>query len=311
MKTDHNQIRRTVEKLKDIYGFKGLLHFTDFSNLQSIYNRGSIYSRNFCHNQNVAFYDVADQDVIKHTTIDIKNCARFYYKEKTMTLYRNEGIKEDGSSPHIPIPVYLLFDEEILYLDHTVFTDGNAGSRNTTYGNNYRFFHDVMDWDTIFHRGPIGLEEGPEKWEFKRKRQAELLSKQPISLDYLRKIIFRCNADYKRACNLFGESDLYVVDSRMFNNERNYVKDYKIEIINSGYKRSLILKFSTNRPVINHDKHGYKLYDMNNNQIRRVFITYPESSNTEFNLEINDIPKSPFKLRFWFYNIPSIEELIR
>ena len=43
-----------------------------------------------------------------------------------MTLYRNEGIKVDGSNPHVPIPVYLLFDEEILYLDYTIFTDGNA-----------------------------------------------------------------------------------------------------------------------------------------------------------------------------------------
>ena len=311
MKTDHNQIRRTVKRLRRDYGFKGPLHFTDFLNLESIINLGYIYSRNFCNDRDIKFNDVADQKVIRHTKLDVQNCARFYYKEKTMTLYRNEGIKEDGSFPHVPIPVYLLFDEEILYLDHTIFADGNAGSKYTTYGKSYEFFNDIMDWDTIFHRGPIYLDEGPEKWEFKRKRQAELLSTQPISLKYLRNIIFRCNADYKRACNLFGESDLYVVDRDMFNNERNYIKDYRIEIDNSINKRSLLLTFSTNRPVFNHAKHEYKLFDMNNNQLSRVHIKYSQTNSTEFNLKIDTIPNTAIKFMFWFYGILSIEEQIQ
>jgi len=311
MKTDHNQIRRTVKRLRRDYGFKGPLHFTDFLNLESIINLGYIYSRNFCNDRDIKFNDVADQEVIRHTKLDVQNCARFYYKEKTMTLYRNEGIKEDGSFPHVPIPVYLLFDEEILYLDHTIFADGNAGSKYTTYGKSYEFFNDIMDWDTIFHRGPIYLDEGPEKWEFKRKRQAELLSTQPISLKYLRNIIFRCNADYKRACNLFGESDLYVVDRDMFNNERNYIKDYRIEIDNSINKRSLLLTFSTNRPVFNHAKHEYKLFDMNNNQLSRVHIKYSQTNSTEFNLKIDTIPNTAIKFMFWFYGILSIEEQIQ
>lgn len=311
MKTDHNQIRMTVERLKEVYDFKGPLHFTDFLNLASINNLGNIYSRNFCHHQNIEFNDVADQEVIQHTTIDVQNCTRFYYKEKTMTLYRNEGIKEDGSLPHVPIPVYLLFDEEILYLDHTVFADGNAGSRYTTYGSNYEFFEETMDWGTIFHREPIYLEDGPEKWDFKRRRQAELLSTKPISLEYLRKVIFRCNADYKRACNLFGKSDLYVVDKNMFNNRNNYINDYSVEIINSSNKRSLLLKFSTNINVMNHDKHEYKLLDMKDNELRKVKITYPQPySGTNFNLEIDEIPNIPFKFQFIFYDVLSIEEKI-
>ena len=88
-----------------------------------------------------------------------------------MTLYRNEGIKVDGSNPHVPIPVYLLFDEEILYLDYTIFTDGNAGSEYTKYGIDYNFFNNIMDWSTIFHRGPIYMGDGPDKCEFKRRKR--------------------------------------------------------------------------------------------------------------------------------------------
>ncbi|WP_347352422.1 DarT ssDNA thymidine ADP-ribosyltransferase family protein [Acetoanaerobium noterae] len=310
MKRDHSAIRKTVSQLKKVYDFKGPLHFTDFLNLASINKLGSIYSRHFCQDQNVEFYDAADQEVIHKTIIDVQNCVRFYYKEKTMTLYRNEGIKEDGSNPHVPIPVYLLFDEEILYLDHTIFTDGNAGSGHTRYGTDHNFFYN-MDWGTIFHRGPIYMEDGPEKWEFKRRRQAELLSKEPISLDYLRSIIFRCNADYKRACNLFGENKLYLVDPNMFNNERNYIKDYSIEIIGSGEKRTLKLTFETNQPVKKHEKHGYKIFDMKDNLIERVPIAYHSPTERKFGLEVKNIPNHSFKFEFWLYDILSIEEIIR
>lgn len=310
MKRDHDQIRKTVKKLKEAYGFKGPIHFTDFSNLAPLFNFKNIYSRNFCLSQDIRFYDVADQGIIQRTKIDVKDCVRFYFKEKTMTLYVNEGIKEDGANPHVPIPVYLLFNEEILYLDDTIFTDGNAGSRNTMHGIDNVFLNNTMDWDIIFHRGTIYLEDGPEKQEFKRKRQAELLSTKPISLNYLKKIIFRCNTDYQRACNIFGENPLYSVDRNMFNNKRNYIKDYSIEIIKLRYKRSLVLKFITNIPIENNGKHGYKLFDMGNHQLRKVFITYPESFNREYNVTINNLPNCPFKLKFWFYNVLSIEEQI-
>ena len=310
MKKDHGQIRQAVENLRGTYGFKGPLHFTDFTNLQSIKSSGVICSRNYCHDNKIDFYDVADQGVIKHTSIDVQNCTRFYYKEKTMTLYVNEGIKEDGANPHIPIPVYLLLDEEIIYLDDTIFTDGNAGSQNTKFGDDCEFFNKIMEWDIIFHRDPIYLDEGPEKWEFKRKRQAELLSTQPIPFKYVKSIIFRCRADYKRACNIFGENNLYLVDRNMFNNARNYIKDYNIEVVNSASKKHLLLQYSTNFPVTNHEKHGYELFDMNNNELKKTRIIYPESFSTSFRLKIEDVPDTPFKLRFWFYNILSIEEQI-
>ena len=117
------------------------------------------------------------------------------------------------------------------------------------------------------------MEEGPDKWEFKRKRQAELLSAQPISLDYLRKIIFRCNTDYD------------------------------VDIVDEGNIRSLLLNFNTNLQVINHIGHRFELYDMNNNQLQSIRINYPETPCTEFKLRLDNIPNSPTQLKFWFYNI--------
>ena len=50
---------------------------------------------------------------------------------------------------------------------------------------------------------------------------------------------------------------------------------------------------------------------MNNNQLKSIGINYPETYGTEFKLTINNIPNSPFQLKVWFYNILSIEEIIK
>lgn len=97
----------------------------------------------------------------------------------------------------------------------------------------------------------------------------------------------------------------------MFNNERNYIIDYDVDIVNSGNISSLLLNFNTNLQVINHIGHRFELYDMNNNQLKSIGINYPETYGTEFKLTINNIPNSPFQLKVWFYNILSIEEIIK
>lgn len=231
-KDDVEQIKNYINSLMTGYGFRGPLHFTDFTNLKSIFESGFLNSREFCNNNNINFTDVADKEIIDHTMMDVKQCVRFYYKEKTPTLYRNEGIKLNCEKPHVPIPVYLLFDNELLYLDNTVYSDGNAKSRFTTFGDDYDFFAS-MDWRWIFDRDPIYAEDGPEKWEIKRKRQAELLSLDPVPLNYIRKIIFRCSADEKRAINLFGYDDKYCINGSMFHNLHNYIYDYRISFRNN------------------------------------------------------------------------------
>lgn len=309
MKKDTAQIKRIVQDLKREYNFQGPLHFTDFSNLKNIFEQRHIYSRNGCAKRRIDFLDVADQSVISNTSFDVKNYTRFYYKEKPMTLFINEGIKEDNSSPHIPIPVYFLVDEELLYYDDTIFTDGNAASRNTRSGNSHEFFQ-FMDWQVIFDRDPIRLEEGPTKQEFKRKRQAELLSQSPVSLDVVKKIIFRSIADYKRACNLYGVDDLFSVDRNMFNNCRNYIKDYEVELNNSGDKRNIAIKFETNLSISSRYKSEIHIYDLNSNSKHRMIFENDGKGESNFVLKCPSVPYNSFKLQVYFYGVLSIEEVI-
>ena len=244
MKDKKENFKIKICELEKKYGFKGMLHFTDYSNLKSIFKEKSLFSRGYCNNNKMNFKDVADKDVINHTNNEVKRYARFYYKEKTPTLYKNEGIKIDNKDPHVPIPVYLLFDSKIIYMDNTIYSDGNAGSKYTKFGQDFEFFNNI-DWETVFGRGVISFDlPDIERMEIKRIRHAELLVKESVSLKYLKKIIFRSECDYKRAIDEFGYSNLYEIDKTLFNCENNFVKDYEINYNSKENYINLDIKFN-------------------------------------------------------------------
>lgn len=315
-KRDIEKIKLIVEKLKSRYGFRGPLHFTDFSNLDSIFKSGFVGSREYCETNGINFLDVADQEVIEHTNFEIKKCTRFYYKEKTPTLYRNEGIKGDNATPHVPIPVYLLFDEEILYFENTIFSNGNAGSYYTDFGNNSEFFEN-MGWNLIFHRGPIY--EGEDKILITRKRNAELLSLEPIELRYLKKIIFRCETDRKRAIYKYGNSSLYDVESNMFNNYNNYIKDYNIIVKDDIIKINLELqrlksKYSIKLIVENEEKESINKKIKNKSVIYKdIFNAETEDSSCAISIDVIYKEKIDelYKVKVYMNNNLSIEDCIK
>ncbi|MFA9423541.1 MAG: DarT ssDNA thymidine ADP-ribosyltransferase family protein [Sedimentibacter sp.] len=301
MKGDCEELRRTVRRLKKDYDFRGLLHFTDFLNLSSIISVGYLCSRDLCYANNIDFVDSFKQNTIHHTSKELINFTRFYYVEKNNVNYME----------NLAIPVYLLFSEEIICLSLATFSDGDADSKYSKYGADYEFFNYVIDWEVVFDKNIVQHSlNGPVKQSMVRKRRSELLIDEPVPLNYLKNIIFRCNADFKRACNLFGKSKLYLVEPHMFFNEKNYIKDYNIvynKLIDSDV---FVLHFSSNLPVENNEKHQYGLYDLNDKLIRKTGVTFIESSNTEFNVEVNNIPDYPVKFKFWFYGVLSIEETI-
>ncbi len=268
-KRDANEIRDFVKWLKRKYNFVGVLHFTDFSNLKPIINNEFLYSRNYCHKQHIDFKDGSNHSVLDRASDFVHNCVRFYYRGKTPTLYNNEGIKlaEYCDVMHIPIPVYLLFDEELIYLDNTYFTNGNATTSER--GSTFLFFK-AMDWDTIFHCKWFD-QEGRDY--IVNKRQAELLCSSPVPLKYLKKIVFRCEADKKRAINIFGNDSRYTVDINLFSDknvsmashrcfENNFINDYFINIIrDSKNNLSLVsLKLFYQKPFTDY-KTSFKILD--------------------------------------------------
>lgn len=273
---DKSELQNAIECLKNKYEFDGMYHFTNFTNLKSIFNAGFLYSRHDCTENKYIFKDAASKEVIHKTELEIKKCARFYYRDQSYTLYANEGIKRADfiTDSHCPIPVYLVFNEDLILDDNTYFSDGNAKSEYTSICNSSVFFKS-MDWDSIFS---IGSLKGTyrERLETKRKRQAELLSTTPVSLKNLKSIYFRSIADKRRAINLFGNRDYFLVDCKKFSSknfqtckeeyENNFITDYKYKILNQRNSRgALLLKINFNKENIRDYKLSYDVVDKRGN----------------------------------------------
>lgn len=141
-----------LDFIKEHYGFEGFHHYTDFNNFVCILKAGYLYSRKKA--EEFGFIDAADQNVLRRTRGAIKTYVRFYYKEKTPTLYKNEGILPNEPEYQMPLPVLLLFDEKIILRKSTYISSGGCGNPNTEYSRYAKKFS-RFDWPVIFSRCAI------------------------------------------------------------------------------------------------------------------------------------------------------------
>ncbi len=224
-----------LDYLAQHFSFDGFHHFTDFSNIGSIFQDGKLFCREKALSKK--FCDAADHEVLLRTDSAIKKCVRFYYAPKTPTFYSNEGIKASNQYPHMPIPVLFLFSPDIIHKAGSAFLSGGGGNPNS------RFTTDIFeaykfDWKVIFSRCPIPKYDNnivsvygdSDRRSIINKRNAEFLVYEEISLRYLKKIIFRSPADVKRAIQLFGENSKYEIDEnrKKFEYTNNFLYDYDI-----------------------------------------------------------------------------------
>jgi len=300
LKENHDKIKEEVMRLKEVYGFRGPLHYTDFSNLSSIIRIGYLCSRSLCYANNIEFFDVSNEGG-DGASESIKRYTRFYFVENTNI----DALRK------LNTPVCLLFSWEIVYSDLAAYSDENADFGCCDIGDDYGFFSGKIDWELVFNK-KVETEyfEGNVKEILRRKRQAELLIDEPVSIKHIKNIIFRCRADYKRACELFGKNKMFIVEPEMFEDDRNYIMDYNIVYNGSVDKDVFILHFSSKKPVKNDSGHEYSLYDVEGRLIRSAKVNFLESDSTDFHVEISGLPSVPILFKFWFYGILSIEETI-
>lgn len=245
-----------INMLQSNYQFEGFHHYTDFINFLDIMKTGKLLSRNKAFK--CGFIDAAEQSVIDRTSEKVKEYVRFYYKEKTPTIYDNEGIKVDNSLPHMPIPVLLLFSENIINYRNIAFTSGCGGSKYSQITNNLQTAIN-FDWKTVFNRGWIPTDEDilmtlgydPNKANVINKRNAEFLLNKEIDIKHIKKIIFRSPADKKHAILALGDNELFEVDASKFNNHRNYLYDY--DFVNNKDRYYISLIFHSGKSNYKHE----------------------------------------------------------
>jgi hypothetical protein len=90
-----------------------VFHFTHLDNAVSALERDCLYSRHQMEVRKIPFWDSANPEMIDRTSEQYKDFVRFFFRPRTPTQYRNEGIRtrlDIRKNAHCPVPVFLLFD---------------------------------------------------------------------------------------------------------------------------------------------------------------------------------------------------------
>ncbi|WP_424475372.1 DarT ssDNA thymidine ADP-ribosyltransferase family protein [Oceanobacillus kimchii] len=301
--SDLNKIDGLVESLcKDNSVNKNipkyLYHFSDIENIVSIINTNYLASRNYALEHGLMKNDNASSEVINQTIDDNKNYVRFYFRPKTPTQYRNEGLKSNYKSyefkAHCPVPIFLVFNsKKILGLKESKFVETNLALNPkicTSIDELEKF-----DFERIFHLGATNDRE------IFKKRHAEVLLKDKCNLDHLEFLVCRSYAEKETLLNLLGEKNITLdkkvrVDSKglFFNKERAYIESIKLE---------------NNRVEIQHSNFN-SLTNQDNLYIEYIRIDTdekfsknlnPSNINTPLILRLKDVEKR-YKLKVFLNN---------
>ncbi len=150
-------------------------HFTDVNNAARIIDSGHLYSRMEAIRHGLMEVDNASPTIIQQTRQEHLEYVRLYFRPRTPTQYRNEGIRPLNQrllGAHCPIPVYFCFDAlTVLAQNETEFSDGNIGSSRANHNNTNDFFLSIP-FHLVFHNGAFPPEE---RDEIIFRRNAEVL----------------------------------------------------------------------------------------------------------------------------------------
>lgn len=130
-------------------------HFTDVNNAASIIQTGSLYSRDEAVRRGLMRVENASSEIIEQTQPEHLQYVRLYFRPRTPTQYRNEGIRpinrRELGGAHCPIPIYFCFDGlTVLTLDDTEFSNGNMGSPRASHSSERDFFLSIP-FHLVFH----------------------------------------------------------------------------------------------------------------------------------------------------------------
>ena len=274
-KLKYENLDKILKKIKNNYGFEGFIHSTNFDNFIKIIKLKELCSRDYLLKNSISFNDLANQNIVTQQE-NLRKYVRFYFRCKTPTYYRNEGIKsekslnkkdvyininqeikeEENNKAHSAIPVILIFNAEIAKNDNCRYKIQN---RMNEQCKNSILQQKGWDWDYIFANDPITSINK----NYKQYRMAEFLYPEKISTNYIVKIIFRSICDKERAIQILGDNPLFEVNDSYFCNNYLYPKEYlyKDNILSIVYNLGKDLK--RDNVTLNDYEHKVCLYKNN------------------------------------------------
>lgn len=207
-------------------------------NAIKILELGSILSRN--HATDVLQRDVAPDEIINSNHL-AHRFARLYFRPRTPTQYRIEGIRkpeEIWNDRHAPVIFMFVFKSRILLNRETVhFSKGNMQVPDAEILDGDDSFRSLI-FEKIYHEGSYGQENA----DIKVWRCAEVLIESPLVLDEsLEAIVCRSDAERKTLIFMLGDYSINWADKIMvmtqpgfFNAEYAFVES--VDLAGDGVK---------------------------------------------------------------------------
>ena len=117
MKPWHAEIQQHIQAWSKRLGNLGwwqkyVYHFTDVQNAARILTDGIIYCRAEAVRRGRMVVDNASPEIIAQTRTEFTRFVRLYFRPRTPTQFRNEGIRPRTArvlGSHCPVPILFLF----------------------------------------------------------------------------------------------------------------------------------------------------------------------------------------------------------
>ena len=187
-----------------------LYHYSDIVNIVEILNEGILYSRSLAQSRGLLQIDSAGQKVLSNTEEWLYDYVRLYFRPVTPPLWHVERFCPENNmhskfQAHCPVPVYLAFDSiTVLSIPNVKFSDRNlACSQPQDHLYDSPEHLHKLDFETIYHHGPIITDDQQEKEKIIDQRCAEVIIKDALPLTgFLKWIVCRSPAERETLLNL-------------------------------------------------------------------------------------------------------------
>jgi hypothetical protein len=204
-------------------------HVTDVHNAASILASGRLVCRNRAQSTRLMVSDNASAEILGQTAPWLFDYVRLYFRPRTPTFFRNEGIRPYGSrdlDAHCPMPVALLFDaRDIAGRAGVQFSNGNLASPSALRGEGVTFLRG-LDFRDIYHEGPMAESEKPR---LTSRRQAEVIVPGELGLGALRFVVTRSDPERQTLLTLLRDRGVatpvdITVDPGLFHGQWTYIE---------------------------------------------------------------------------------------
>ena len=175
-------------------------------NAAEILNSGRLLSRAAAERGNLIRVDSGSPHYVGQLSRRHRNLVRLYFRPRTPTQYRNEGIRPRGKikyEAHMPVPVYLLFTSKLLAEQGVSFTKGRLNEA-AEVGDSVEFLKSI-DFGDVYHDRAVGrLGESERRPTILNARHSEVVVENELPLDKLKHIVCRSAPERETLLNLLS-----------------------------------------------------------------------------------------------------------